>query len=231
MSNMGAGRLILVDPIAAVNVEARQGAAGAQDKLQQRLIYRSLEEFQANELGICIGLCCRQGKYRTPEPIDWVLRHCDQNGTDSRPVYFVFGPEDDGLTTDEIAKLNLTAELPVYGDFDSLNLAQAVLLTLFIAQRTWSDRKFDKILSDDNHSLIGEADDLLQHWLRAMGFDLNHRRGSAIKVARKLLLRGLPQPFELRIFNAILRQNIQMLSGQRRDHCAPTDPSSTGDDL
>jgi tRNA/rRNA methyltransferase len=70
----------------------------------------------------------RHGKYRqeifTPEEIAAKVGGAKETGR----VALVFGREDSGLTTDEVALCRWQATIPTASDFGSLNLAQAVLV-------------------------------------------------------------------------------------------------------
>lgn len=55
------------------------------------------------------------------------------------PVALVFGPEDQGLTNDELDRCHRVVTIPTSGDYPSLNLAQAVAVMayeLFLARGT-----------------------------------------------------------------------------------------------
>src|SRR5690349_16463745 len=65
IANMGADRLILVQPQCEINSKARQGAAGAQKSLEDITIYKDWDEFYSREGdGIRIALTRRDGKQR-----------------------------------------------------------------------------------------------------------------------------------------------------------------------
>jgi tRNA/rRNA methyltransferase len=159
ISNIGAGRLILIaprfDPAAH---EAKQGAANGQRALAAATVYKSLDEFYEHEgSGTRIALTGRDNRLRQPEALDAKLESLlesekisAQLGTSaegvgsvgvgvskdlfisSKPIYLFFGTEDDGLSADEMKLCHHLCSLPVDGEVTSLNLSHAVLLTLHI---------------------------------------------------------------------------------------------------
>src|ERR1700733_4961969 len=63
MANMGAQRLILVDPKCEYDLEARQGAAGAQTHLLESVRHTSMNEFlQSEPDGVRIAFCANKRK-------------------------------------------------------------------------------------------------------------------------------------------------------------------------
>lgn len=209
LANMGGSKLILVDPQTSINTKARQGAAGAQDKLQQRVVYPSMQEFYQKEApGIHIALSARSGKKRQSLPLKDSLKHIIQF---SDPVYFIFGPEDHGLTSDDMQFCHHVCHLPTFGDFTSLNLSQAVLLTLFSAQEFFSlNVKNPKL----NLKTAPIPDDTLKQWIQLLGFNLDSPRVNAYTTLRDLILKSVPTEKEVQVLEATLQQTIRILKKQ-----------------
>ncbi|MCB0366525.1 MAG: TrmH family RNA methyltransferase [Bdellovibrionaceae bacterium] len=226
MGNMGFHRLILVDPQCEVNSKARQGAAGAQDFLERRLTYSSWEEFYSQEgRGIRIGLTRRDGKLRSALPLPEVLSRIpvDPPETVPLPVYLILGPEDDGLSAEDLKFVNYRASLPTFGEFPSINLSHAAILASYIAQEWAHSIEADGASEDSQPVESGGVDDnekgrklffpdqSIRDWLVAMGFDLEKRRSSAYITLKRILLHNLPTDNELKVLEAILQQNIRKL--------------------
>ncbi len=218
MANMGAQRLILIDPRCKVDSKARANAAGAQEQLNRVTVYKDWSEFYASEGdGIRIALSRRAGQKRRVTPLKSELRKLTPAGCEH--LYLIFGPESDGLNADDLGLVNFTCHLPVYGEFASLNLAQAVMLSLFIVREEWSgtEHAVPRQLTGD----IAQAakpfyfpDQQIKEWLEAMGFDVGARKASAYLTLRRLFLQNQPTHHELHVLEAILRQNIRKLKAR-----------------
>jgi TrmH family RNA methyltransferase len=230
MGNMGARRLILVDPQCEINSKARESAAGAQKYLASRSTYSHWDEFYQNEMsGVRIGLTRRTGKLRTDISLNNVLSKLNLNLSESYPlqIYLVFGPEDNGLSADDLALLNFSANLPIFGEFPSMNLSHAVLLACYLVKDWAQALTIDQINPDiidqpkmkPQESLIGKSktnglyfpDESIRIWLEAIGFSLEKRRASAYTTIRRLLLQNQPSETELHVLEAVLQQNIRKL--------------------
>lgn len=127
MKNMGLTDLRLVNPCQVDHPEALKFAVSARDLLHSARIFTSLEE-ALEDCEISVATTRRHGKYRqeisTPEEI--TARVNAQAGT--QRVALVFGREDSGLTTDEVAVCRWQSTIPTADEYGSLNLSQAVLI-------------------------------------------------------------------------------------------------------
>lgn len=216
MANMGADRLILIDPGCAVDESAREMAAGAQAQLRDAVIYRSWTEFFANEGdGLRLALTRRGGRNRKIFSLEEKLSELSTTPVEN--LYLIFGPEADGLDSDDLAYVNFSVHLPIFGDFGSLNLAQAVLLALFMVRGQF---KPEQMPAQVKGSVRESArpfyfpDRLIKDWLGAMGFDVNARRASAYLTLRRLFLQNRPTRHEIQVLEAVLQQNIRKLKAK-----------------
>lgn len=128
MKNMGLSRLILVspgqDPLAP---EAKMMATSAKDILQKAEVFPTLEKALEGFRWLA-GTSARKGRNRgpfiTPREISpEILAHAQ-----SIPVAILFGPEDRGLTNEELAPCHALISIPTHANLTSLNLAQAVMI-------------------------------------------------------------------------------------------------------
>lgn len=213
MANLGAKRLILIDPRCAVDESAHQMAAGAQAPLKEVRVYSSWQEFYANEgEGLRIALTRRGGKRRRVDPFAEKLTECLQTSPPAN-IYLIFGPEKSGLDAEDLAFANWACHLPVYGEFASYNLAQAVLLTLFIARQQIPTSGAPPTTAPAAEPVqpFYFPDQLLRDWLSAMGFDIRARRASAYLTLRRLFLQNRPSRHEIQVLEAVLQQNVRKL--------------------
>lgn len=215
MANMGCDRLILIDPRCAVDQEARMMAAGAQELLDRAVIYPSWDAFYATEGdGLRVAFTRRGGRKRKVDPF---IEIAAQHGQEEN-VYLIFGPEKDGLDSPDLAFVNFTCHLPVYGEMGSLNLAQAVLLALYVIRQHNPGAKMPAQTKSENAAPVQPfyfPDQLIKRWLEAMGFDVQARRASAYLTLRRLFLQNRPTQHEIQVLEAILNQNIRKLESLR----------------
>lgn len=125
--NMGINQLILVsstkpprEPMAKM---ATHKAAHLIDNL---LIFPTLEE-ALSDFTLVVGTTARRGRHRfvqqtAREMVDKLVPQLATNKT-----AILFGPEDAGLTNDDLKYCHMTSAIPT-ADFSSLNLAQAVAI-------------------------------------------------------------------------------------------------------
>jgi TrmH family RNA methyltransferase len=130
MTNLGAGRLVLVAPCDHLAPEAHQFAYGAQERLMQATVAATLAEAVAPYRCV-VGTTVRAHRGYGPAdligPASRTLLSRLQRGR----IAVIFGSEQNGLTNEEIALCHRLIRLPMAVPAPSYNLAQAVLLTLY----------------------------------------------------------------------------------------------------
>lgn len=224
MSNMGFDNLILIAPACEITYEAQQAAATGQTGLQNRTTYASWEEFMKNEPeSIKICFTARDGKGRQVRDIDDVLtdiqNHSPQFQVASEtPVvlHLVFGPEDWGLSAEDLEYANFCACIPTFGENWSLNLAQATLLGMFSLRKIWGGERTKLDGGKKRRAPQGiegiNPDATLKTWLEEMGFDLTRQRKiNVYTVLRRMLLQNTPTKKELVVLETVLQQSIRKL--------------------
>jgi tRNA/rRNA methyltransferase len=123
--NMGITRLIIVrDSLPEREPMAKMATHKAVHLIDNLEIYPTLQE-ALTDFSVVVGTTARRGKQRfvvqTPrEMVEELLPQIPNNR-----VAIVFGPEDTGLTNEDLKYCQLTSAIPT-ADFSSLNLAQAV---------------------------------------------------------------------------------------------------------
>ncbi len=128
MKNMGLSELILVAPEQdPLSPEGKMMATSAKDLLQKAKVAPSLEEALLGFRWIA-GTSARKGRNRGPFVSPREI--CPEIISQARsiPVAILFGPEDRGLTNEEIAPCQALISIPTHPNLSSLNLAQAVML-------------------------------------------------------------------------------------------------------
>ena len=127
MKNMGLADLRLVNPCRVDHPDAAMFAVSARDLLEAATIFDSLED-AISDCEFSVATTRRHGKYRNEicTPGEIVVRF-SASATQSR-LALVFGREDSGLTTDEVALCRWQATIETADEYGSLNLSQAVLI-------------------------------------------------------------------------------------------------------
>lgn len=223
MSNMGFSKLILVDPQCEITFDAQQAAATGQTALQNRVIYANWEEFEKSEpASIRIGFTTKDGRARQVRDLDPTLDWIKENTSDfqrtaehSPIIHFIFGREDWGLSTEDLDDVNYACCLPTYGENVSMNLAQAVLIALFMIRQRWGGTR----TALENNLPIREfkgkprnfPDRALREWLIALGFSIERGKVNAYTVMKRILLQNTPNAKEMRILEVVIQQSARKL--------------------
>lgn len=242
MVNMGFTRLVNVEPLCEITTKAHQMAAGAQGPLENRIVYSSWDEFYASEgEGVRIGLTRRSGQHRPvtdlAETLKQYLTGSEEEKQFSRPVYLIFGPENNGLQSNETLLFQHCCSIPTFGEMGSINLAQAVLLALFITRQVLQTppelcRREKNLhhgaipVSFERPKPLNFPEMTLRNWLEALGLDVSSPRVNALSFMKRLLGQIHVTGDDLRQLESILQQNIRKLTAFKTE---PHMPKSKND--
>ncbi len=128
MSNCGVRELHLVSPATINRKEVDTFAVHARDVIEGMVAHQTLRE-AIGPCGFVVGTTCRKGPYRnSQDSLDAISPQIVSRLTNNR-VALVFGPEDTGLTNEDLFYCNRLLRIPTDSGFASLNVAQAVLLS------------------------------------------------------------------------------------------------------
>lgn len=223
MANMGFSKLILVDPKCNFTIEAHRAAANGQTPLENKTVYSSWAEFYQQEpRGIQIATTARDGKGRQVEDLETTLHrlkdsHPEFTKKTTNPfvIHIVFGPEDWGLSADDIQYANHCCSIPTYGENTSLNLAQATLLAQFIFRSVFGGEK-SRLEGQQKPKALQKKpmifpDETLKNWLLVMNIDLSKRKTNIFTVLRRMLLQNAPSEKEFRMLEIVLQQSIRKM--------------------
>lgn len=228
MANMGVSKLILVAPQCEITLEGQKAAATGQFALQNRTVYSGWKDFYENEpRGIQIATTARDGRGRQVEDLETTLTNLKEshpeflNKTeDPLVVHVVFGPEDWGLSAEDIQYANHCCSIPIYGDNTSLNLAQATLLALFIFRSVFGGIKAKFEGQQQPRAKQKKPpifpDETLKQWLGEMNISLNKRKMNIFTVLRRMLLQNSPSEKEFRILEIVLQQSIRKMKDLKK---------------
>lgn len=228
MTNMGASRLILIGRQCELTIEANHAAASGQTPFENRTEYANWDDFVANEDKESLRLCftARDGRGRLTSNFADTLNILQNENplmleatTDSpAPLYLIFGPEDWGLNAKDLEYGQRSVSIPTFGTNTSLNLAQAVLLALFILRQTWGGEitPLDGQRNRKRNVAIPHIfpDRTLRNWLLTMGYNLNSKKINVYTVLRRMILSNAPTQKELRIFETVMQQSTRKMKEQ-----------------
>jgi len=217
--NMGFSNLVLIAPQCELDFEARLGAATGQEPLSNARVYESWEGFnQEHTKGVRLAFSTKDGQSRIVLPLmDELNRFKEQPHLIlDKQFYFVFGPEDWGLSNLDISYCHMSVAIPTYGSNPSLNLSHAVLLALYsfrlVFGGTITDIRQRTKDSDFNTDSEWFPDTSLTKFLISLGFDLRGRRVSAYSILKQYFLRALPTNKEKRILASVFEQAARKLT-------------------
>lgn len=234
--NMGLSRLLVVQPEDADLERMLKMATGSAADLIHNL---SIHQDLATALGsfqYIVGTTARfGGNYRqsplTPRELGRQLLAISQ----ANDVALLFGPENWGLTNDELAFCHALVTIPT-SDFRSLNLAQAVLIVayeIFLARGECHDRFVPRLANSfELEAMYAELQETLvrinyighqnpEHWMmRLRRFFARH----GLRAAEVQVIRGICRQinwYAHRRFNAVAAEPIP-------DQAQPSEPGSGG---
>lgn len=207
IKNMGAGALFVVGGEYDRD-EARRTAVHAGDVFDARVEAATFEDAVA-ACSLVIGTTSRQQPWQIPvEPIDRVFAQACARGLEGPDIALVFGPEDRGLSNEELARCHRLAFVPTACEYSSLNLAQAVVVCLYEWLRS-GRRQVGPRPGDPAPAAAGaQADALadLRDVLEEIGF-LDGDQGERVMASiTSMLTRGGLDEREVSILRGIVRQ-------------------------
>ncbi len=131
MRNMGIGKLVLVDPHnpdpARINKMATHAALSVIERMK---VYDDLKTALAN-INYVVGTTARLGGQRKVVSSPAKLARRLISLSRQNQVAILFGPEDRGLTNEDIRLCDILVNIPT-AQFSSLNLAQAVMVMCYV---------------------------------------------------------------------------------------------------
>jgi len=130
MKNMGRARLVVVDAPDLDTTRAATLAVHAGDVLAARSHVATLPSALAG-CGLVIGTSGRATAVRDADTTPRALAPVLLAAAAANDVALVFGPEDHGLTLEELKLCHHVVAIPTSDAYGSLNLAQAVLLCAY----------------------------------------------------------------------------------------------------
>jgi len=218
MANFGVTDLRLVNPCEHLHPEARKFAVGASHLLGTARLYPDLAAARA-DLHLTIATTRRPGRLRGELLDSTELPALLAAAPAMTRIGLVFGREDCGLSSDEVAQCTHAVRVVTSSDVGSLNLAQALLLVLYeLARNPDNGQSTAQAALPEQAELDGmftQLDEILDR----IAFSNPSRPEATRYRLRQLLARCHPDREEvalLRGFFAQLASSINDWRGRRR---------------
>ncbi len=219
MNNFGILNLRLVNPCDFQNPAAQRTAAHSQSILQNALRFQSLED-AVSQSHFVIGATARpRNRFATPVPLPSLpaqLPQAQQN------IAIVFGRESSGLTNRELSCCHILLTIPTNTQNPSLNLAQAVALTLYELSRNAppNSKTIQNPTPNENLATSQDLENLKTHLfavLQQIRFLKNPKQRQTLwQRFSDLAARAQMQPTDIRLIRGFLRKTQQ--SVRRQNH-------------
>ena len=207
--NFGASRLVFVAPRAPLGAEARRRSMGGLPLLKAAVTVSTLER-AVEEDDLVVGTT----DLSTGRSTAYLRRSVspERLGEMIRPlvgrVAVVFGPEDNGLSRDELARCDLLVHIPARREFPTLNLSHAAAVVLYALHRGRGTEDPESTPAPEVLELNGREKEIFLDRLGALlvqvGYPAHKRRG-LILLFRRVLGRATPTEAEHRMLLGLLK--------------------------
>lgn len=214
MANMGLTQLVLVNPHCdPLGEEARQMAVHATALLTNATVVPTLPDALAGCVR-AIATTARPRALNTPLELPEVALPWLVSIPEAETITaLIFGPEDRGLSNDELKYAQRFVCIPSNPVYPSLNLAQAIALCCYELSRAAYPRAAPAPLpgpSAPSPTVSFEKLEGFFHHLESLllniGYLYSHTAASRMEKFRRLVLRAAPTHQELAMLRGILRQ-------------------------
>lgn len=192
MLNMGLSDLVLVDPRVAKSDPVRWMAHGAEDVVARARTVATVADAVA-DCTLVVATTGRRRRWRSWPVLDTdVAAEQLVEAADHAPVALLFGPEDKGLSNEDMSRCTHLTRIPTDRAQPSLNLAQAVLLMAWEIRRVHlSQRRAHsaRVRTPATADQVDGALDQLTSVLEQIGYFRGRNRLQVLTTARQILTR------------------------------------------
>ena len=217
MRNMGLKDLMLVNPRYFPHEDATARAAGAEDLLQSAEVVKSLED-GLSDCTYVAGASARSRSIGWPSmaPRECAVRLLAENQNGKAAA--VFGPENSGLTNEDLDRCHTLLTIPTDPGFSSLNLAMAVQVLCYELRLARTDGVPPEYVPEVPLATGTDLERFYTHLeqvLTVSGFLDPKNPRHLMRRLRRLFARAAPDQNEINILRGI---------------CASLDPNDNGSD-
>jgi len=209
MKNFGFLKLTMVGSTQHLAREAFTLGWHAKDILENAPTFDSLHDAVKNN-ALVVGMTRRNGRYRG-EPLS-ILKVADRmvEMMAEQEIALVFGNEKNGLSNEELSACHEMAAIPTVGDYQSLNLSHAVVVTLFTILNKTNESNALVTKPERFFATPSEIRELMSHFqqvLRLLGYHQSPKEGLLERTLGnigRLFQKASLEKREFQLFNAFL---------------------------
>lgn len=205
MKNMGQTELAIVGKARTRSFWARAMAVHGRDILGNVKCYDTIREAIA-DCALVVGTTCRSGLYRKHSQTPRELAGEIITTANTSKVALIFGPEDHGLSNKDLEHCQLLITIPTHPDYQSLNVAQAVVICLYefylAALGPVENGGIQRAPAEDIERLF----DRMRAVLLKIGFLDSENPEHMLLAFRRILGRAGLEDKDVRIFTGLFRQ-------------------------
>ncbi|MFH1475919.1 MAG: RNA methyltransferase [Verrucomicrobiota bacterium] len=206
MANMGLSDLVIAGTGTFDLLEARKMACWATDILGACRRFATLAEALADCV-LVFGATARTGLYRqhTRSPRDWAPNILTT--AHAGRVALLFGPEDDGLSNEELEQCHHLIRIPSTPAYPALNLAQAAMICMY--ELYTASGAFEPLPEKSPLAESGMKERMFAMWeqlLLEIGFMESAKARHMMLGLRRVFARGALSEDDVRILMGIARQ-------------------------
>jgi tRNA/rRNA methyltransferase len=205
MKNFGAGELAIVGNARTQSFWARAMAVHGHDILIQAHRCETIREAIAG-CNLVVGTTCRAGLYRSHNQSPRELAPAMAAAARSGKVALNFGPEDHGLSNQDLAPCQLLITIPSHPDYQSLNVAQAAVICLYEIYLASLVQVEDPGIQRAAAEQVERLFDLMRSSLLKIGFLDSENPDHMLLAFRRILGRAGLEEKDVRIFTGLFRQ-------------------------
>ncbi len=206
MKNMGLTRLHLVSPLHFPSADATSRASGADDILENAVVFSGLDEAIA-DCQLVVGASARLREIPWPEITPKACADLVAQQSTSGEIAILFGREHSGLTNNELDRCQYILTIPCNPAFSSLNIAAAVQIVtyeLFVKSLTVTPITQS---TTSEYATAAELELFYEHLhktLNTIGFIHPDKSRSIMRRIRRLYTRTRLEKKEIDILRGIL---------------------------
>jgi len=205
VKNMGLGGLVLVAPEDYHRAEARMLASNASDVLEGASTFDTIEKAVIGcEIVLATSRRIKSHRLRIMTPRE-SAGHILGNIGDGKAA-ILFGPEDNGLTSEELARCHAVISIPADEKQPSLNLAQAVVIIAYEMRMGVDGLPSVRSFGSASESEIGQMLKQASAVLEKSGFFNRNPKERVLLHLKEIFANGVSTSQDARILRGIFRR-------------------------
>jgi tRNA/rRNA methyltransferase len=205
MKNTAVRELAIVGGARTGSFWARAMAVHGRDILNNALSFKTVRE-AVSDCTLVVGTTCRSGLYRdhsrSPRDVAGEIVASAATGK----VALIFGPEDHGLSNQDLKHCQLLITIPTHPEYQSLNVAQAAVICLYEIYCASLGEKTKQSLPQARAEDIERLYDRMRTSLLKIGFLDSQNPEHMLFAFRRILGRTKLEEKDVRILTGLFRQ-------------------------